>query len=406
MYAAFRGFGKPEVNWAVERHMDRVADELGMDPVAYRKRNLLEEGDTNAKGETLGPNDTAGCLDAVEKLRNVDPAVDYPDYDTDEWTIGAGVAYANKSIARAAASVTVKVQSGMYVEVHVGASDIGQGSDTVFTQMTADAFGVDVDRVTLVTGDTERTPYSRGPTGSRFTYHTGHAIRQAATQAKTRLAELAAEVLDADPETVVVSGTDVVDEASGRSIHVDELYSDYDQEGGVSNTVLAAGGECIASATYDARDGPGKHACWTPIAQAALVAVNHTTGQVDPLRVVSACDVGRAINPKNVEQQLEGAAAQSLSSAVYESIAYDGGRVTNPNFKDYAVPSATELPYENETILFESRDDEGPYGAKGVGEAGMMAAAPAVGNAVADALDVDFDTIPIDPERVLDALDR
>jgi xanthine dehydrogenase molybdenum-binding subunit len=80
--------------------------------------------------------------------------------------------------------------------------------------------------------------------------------------------------------------------------------------------------------------------------------------------------------------------------------------VTNPNFKDYAVPSATELPYENETILFESRDDEGPYGAKGVGEAGMMAAAPAVGNAVADALDVDFDTIPIDPERVLDALDR
>jgi CO/xanthine dehydrogenase Mo-binding subunit len=406
MYAAFRGFGKPEVNWAIERHMDRVAAKLGIDPVAYRKRNRLQEGETNAVGETLGPNDTGGCLDTVDALRDVDPAVSYPEYDADEWCFGVGVGYAVKSIAQAAASVTIKVRSGMHVEVHVGASDIGQGSDTVFTQLAAEAFGVDVDHVTLVTGDTARTPYTRGPTGSRFTYHAGHAIRQAAADAKARLAELAAERLDADPDAMVVDGVEVVDGESGRSLHVDELYSDYDQEGGVSNTVLAAGGECIASATYDARGGPGKKACFTPIAQAALVAVNRTTGQVDPLRAVSACDVGRALNPKAVEQQVEGGTAQGIASALYESIAYDDGRVTNPNFKDYAVPGATELPYENEVVVIESYEESGPYGAKGVGEAGVMASAPAVGNAVADALDLDdaaaLDALPLAPHRVLD----
>jgi CO/xanthine dehydrogenase Mo-binding subunit len=408
MYGAFRGFGKPEVNWAIERNMDKAAREVGLDPLEFRARNLLREGDLNAIGEVLGPNDTEACLrEPVNRLRDLDLETEFPEYASEEWSLGLGFAYGVKSIARAAGTVTMEVCRDMEVAVAIGASDIGQGSDTVFTQFAADEFDIDVERVSLVTGNTSQTPYTRGPTGSRFTYHTGHAIQRAAADLKQQIAALAAEQFGsgvAATDLTVTGEHVVVADDPERSIHINDLFTDYDHEHGVSRTVLASGGELIGTASYDARDGPGKHAAWTPIGQAAIVAVNQLTGETEVLRFCSACDVGRAVNPKNVEQQLEGGAAQGISTALYEEIVYDGGHVFNPNFKDYRVPTATEVPYQSETIILESNDDTGPDGAKGVGEAGMIASAPAVGNAVVDALEEDFDTLPLSPERVLESL--
>jgi CO/xanthine dehydrogenase Mo-binding subunit len=409
MYAAFRGFGKPEVNWGIERHMNRVAAELDIDPLEYRAKNLLREGDTNAKGETLGPNDTERCLRGPPaELADVSVAEEFPEYDGDEWAIGRGFAYGSKPVSRAAASVTVKVQRDMEIEVHAGAPDIGQGSDTMLTQIAAESFDVPMENVTLVTGDTDRTPYDRGPTGSRFTYHTGNALRRAAAEAKSKLFSLAADHFDEPVDSATLRTEDGTVSAAGvaDSVHVNELFSDYGQQTGVSNTMLARGGELIGTATYDSRRGGEDHAFWTPVGQAALVAVNTLTGKTDVLQFNTTCDVGRAINPKNVEQQLEGASGQGIATALYEEIVYDGGRVVNPNFKDYRVPGATELPYRSTTTVLESIDDDGPFGGKGVGEMGMMASAPAVAHAVEDAIGVSFETIPVTPERIIAALEE
>lgn len=401
MFAAFRGFGKPEVNWGIERHMDRTAKQLGLDPVEYRAKNLLREGDTNAKGETLGPNDTESCLrKPVEKLETIDIDSAYPEYAN--WKIGLGIAYGSKPVSRAASAVTVRVQSGMNIEVRAGASDIGQGSDTVLTQIAAEAFDVALEKITLVTGDTEKTPYDRGPTGSRFTYHTGNALRKAANEAKKKLFEQSVDILgDVDPATLSTKDGYVWSE-TGDKLYINDLFSDYGQQVGVSNTMLRDGGELIGTATYDARRGGEDHAFWTPVGQAALVAVNPLTGKTDVLKFVTACDVGRALNPQAVEQQLEGATGQGIATALYEEIVYENGQVLNPNFKDYRIPGITELPYESETIIIESGDDDGPFGGKGVGEMGMIASAPAIGNAVANALGCEFETAPITPERVIE----
>lgn len=408
-YGAFRGFGKPEVNWAVERHMNEVAEKIGMNPLEYREKNLLREGDTNVKGEKMVPSDTVACLRRpVEEVKNVDIESEFPEYASDEWTVGVGYAYGTKPVSRAAAAVTVYVKRDMVVEVHAGAPDIGQGSDTMLTQIAAEVFDIDMDDVRLVTGDTDRTPYDRGPTGSRFTYHTGNALRKAASEAKTKMFELASKRFDdsVNPEELeTVDGGIFVAGDQDRSIHVNDLFSAFGQQQGVSNTMLAEGGELLGTATYDARDAGEHHAFWTPVGQAALVAVNELTAKTDVLRFVTACDVGRAINPKTVEQQLEGGAGQGIASALYEEIVYDGGRVANPNFKDYRIPFATELPYESETIIIESADEEGPFGARGVGEMAVVPAAPAVGNALVDALGASFDTIPITPERILPAME-
>jgi carbon-monoxide dehydrogenase large subunit len=399
---AFRGFGKPQVYWALERHMNRVAERLGLDPLEYRTRNLLREGDTTTAGEVLGPNDTEGCLRApVDRLASIDVEREFPAYASDEWAIGSGNAYGVKPIFRSVSTVTVRIQRDMNVVVQVGAPDIGQGSNTVLTQFAAEEFGIPPEKVTVVAGDTDRTAYDRGPTGSRFTYHAGNALQKAAADVREKLLEVAAAEFDADVSPAELSLDGDVVRARGRSesVHVDDLFTTYDHPGSVSRTTLKSRGELIGTATFDSEDA---HACWTPVGQAALVAVNRLTGETDVLRFVTASDVGRAINPRNVEQQLEGATGQGIASALYEEIVYDEGSVVNPNFKDYRIPGPTELPYESETILFESQATEGPYGAKGVGEAGMIVAAPAVGNAVADALDVDPRTIPMSPERVVE----
>jgi CO/xanthine dehydrogenase Mo-binding subunit len=278
----------------------------------------------------------------------------------------------------------------------------------MLTQIAAESFDAPMENVTLVTGDTDRTPYDRGPTGSRFTYHTGNALRRAAAEAKSKLFSLAADHFDEPVDSATLRTEDGTVSAAGvaDSVHVNELFSDYGQQTGVSNTMLARGGELIGTATYDSRRGGEDRAFWTPVGQAALVAVNTLTGKTDVLQFNTTCDVGRAINPKNVEQQLEGASGQGIATALYEEIVYDGGRVVNPNFKDYRVPGATELPYRSTTTVLESIDDDGPFGGKGVGEMGMMASAPAVAHAVEDAIGVSFETIPVTPERIIAALEE
>jgi len=400
---AFRGWGLAEVNFAVERHMDQVAETLGLDPLEYRRANLLETGDRNALGQTLNPAENEAVLQA--SIENLDPdgvTARHPEYDSEEWEIGVGHAYGNKGVPSGETAVRLELDPAGEITAHVGAPDVGQGSNTAMSQLVAEEFGIDVDDVTIVAGDTDRTePDMQGPSGSRFTPFTGNAIRDAATTLTAELQSIGADILGADPEDIEadIAEGQLVDATTDASVSLAESPG----HERVQDSPRFSDGTVSAVGEYEFTEESQIY--WVPVSQAAVVACNTLTGQTDVLRMVTAADVGQAVNPETVEQQLEGGAGMGIGQALYEELAYDGGAVENDSLKTYSVPTATELPYDSETIVFESVDTEGPFGAKSVGEVGILPTAPAIADAVADALGIDVTVQPITPERVLAQLD-
>ena len=402
--AAFRGFGKPEVNWALERHMDKVARKIGMNPLDFRLKNILKTGDVNAIGETLGPNDTEKCLNlVVEDLQQLNISSLPEEYLSPEWSIGTGIAYGNKPVSRLSTSVTVQIKKGPIIEVTVGAPDIGQGSESMLTQITADEFNLDPSFIRVISGGSNLVPLDPGPTGSRYTYHTGNALILASSELKQRMLEFASSIFfDGISTDKLLFSNGKISHSSSHSlsISIDDIIDK------ISDSLDPHFSENILKTTsiFDSRKNGEFHAFWTPIGQAAVVAVNQLTGLTKVLHFCTACDVGRAINPSIVEQQLEGGAAQGIASALYEEVIHENGHIINSNFKDYRIPKTLELPYDSKVFIIESLEPLGPHGAKGIGEMGIMAAAPAIGNAIFDAIGIEMDVIPITPERIIERL--
>lgn len=400
-YGAFRGFALPEANFAAERHMDRVADELGIDRLEYRAKNLLRSGQQNSLGETLRPAETENVLRSpVERVQSIDLASTFPEYTGDEWELGVGFAYGSKAVPQGVTEVRLDIDPTGAVTARVGAPDVGQGSNTVVAQMVAEALDTTVERVRVIAGDTDETERDmQGPSGSRFTPYTGNAVRKAAGQLCDELTAIAASVEGvAEPETLRVADGQIVDGDGDALLSVAELLD----SPAASESAAFEDGVMSSHATYEFNQRP--HLYWVPVAQAVVVGCNTTTGTVDVLKVVTAADVGTAINPPAVEQQLEGGTGQGIGSALYEEIEYSDGRVVNGDFKNYRVPKATELPYDVEHIVFESTDTEGPFGAKSVGEIAIFPTPPAIASAVEDALDLELHTLPMTPERILEGL--
>ncbi len=393
--AAFRGFGKPEVNWALERHMDKTAHQLGLDPMEFRAKNILREGDQNAIGEILGPNDTEGCLRLpIYHLRELDLSHLKSLYPSSEWALGIGFAYGNKPVSRLRTSISAQLKRGPLLEISTGAPDIGQGAESMLTQIAADEFELDPSHIKIVAGNSEAVPLDPGPTGSRYTYHAGNALKMALSEIKTKMFRIASSQffnnIPIEQLSLSSDGTIFPITSPKKSISINDLP--------FGTT------ELFHTAIFDSRTSGEYHAFWTPIGQAAIIAINNLTGLIKVLHFCTACDVGKAINPAIVEQQLEGGAAQGVSSALYEEVIYEGGHILNSNFKDYRIPKASELDFDSTILIIESNETSGPYGAKGIGEMGVMAAAPAIGNAIYDAIGIDLDVIPITPERVLEAM--
>jgi len=401
-YGAFRGFGLAEVNFAAERHMDRVADALDIDPLEYRAQNLLRAGDRNVNGDSLHPCQNEAVLRAsIDSLDDVAVDTEYPEYATDEWAIGVGHAYGNKSVPQGETNVRIDLAPSGELTVRIGAPDVGQGSNTAITQMVAEEFDTPVEHVTIIAGDTDETERDmQGPSGSRFTPFTGNALRKAAETLRAELTSIASTMsgLSSDPASLRLGHGSVIGDESGVSVSLQTLI----EHGKADDSPLFDGDVFSVVGRYEYTDE--EHIYWVPVSQAVLVACNTLTGKIEVLRVSTAADVGTAINPKAVEQQLEGGAGQGIGGAVFEEIVYDGGRVVNGNFKQYRVPKATDLPYDSETIIFESFDTEGPFGAKSVGEVGVFPTAPAIAAAVEDALSIEFAVLPMTPERVMERL--
>lgn len=290
------------------------------------------------------------------------------------------------------------------VNLLTGASDVGQGSDTTLCQILAEELGIPFEDVRIKAADTEIVPMDLGTYASRVTFYAGNAVRLAAKDAKKQLFEVVAGILEANAEDIVSrDGRVFVKGSPDRGISFSE---------GVKAALHKKGMTIIGKGSYNPsnvdsmnmKTGKGNIApSYSFAAQAAEVEVDPDTGKVQVLKVTAAQDCGYAINPMGLEGQIEGAISQGIGQALLEEVVTERGMVLNPAFQEYKMPLAPNMPLSH-TVLVESNELEGPFGAKGVGEATQIPTAAAIANAIYDATGIRFRTLPITPDRILRAL--
>lgn len=400
---AYRGYGNPQGTFAIESLMDEAAAEIGLDPVELRRRNLHTPGDVSPLAFRFPTCAQRECLEAV--VAALKPHEKRPR--------GRGVGIAGLFGPAGGTRVhgnsdgcgaILKLEDDGTLQVITGGQEIGQGGSTIIAQIAAESVGVPYASIRVENSDTNVMPWDLGTHGSRNTFVAGNAVAGAGEKLRSRIAEVAAELLETSAEDLVVaSGRVSVRGASHRGVTIAEVAraAHYRNQGSL----------LIAEHFYDppteepGPDGKGnKSATYAFGFHGAEVEVDEETGEVKVLRVVAAHDIGRAINPKGVEGQVEGGVAQGLGFALCEDMFADDGHTPMSNFQDYKIPVALDVPEAIETILVETGDPEGPYGAKGVAEPAIIPVAPAIVNAIADAVGVRIRDLPATPEKILAAL--
>jgi CO/xanthine dehydrogenase Mo-binding subunit len=379
--AAFRGFGGPQGAFAAEAQMNKLAEALGMDPVEIRFRNLIKDGSLQVVGAPWPPGVTArevveACAEAGgwEKEDGAWKRTETSDEKKDpSIKRGLGFACSHKNIGfshgfRENAAMTLELHGGSTIEKAVlrhTATEVGQGTHTAIGQMLADALDIPFDRVEIKRPDTSRSGDTGSVSASRMTFMAGNAIRETA--------ELALEKWKEEERPVIVAH---------KHLGLPTTLDDPDT------------GHCDPMIAY----------AYT--AEAVEVQVDTVTGQVTISNLVCATDVGRAINPLQVDAQVEGALVQAAGYALLENFVEQDGYVKTPDFSTYLIPTVLDIPEKNKNIILEIPDPRGPWGASGVGEMPFLAMAPAVAAAVYDATGVWIDKFPLTPEVVLDALEE
>lgn len=408
---AMRGHGMPQPRFAVECQMDMIAEDLGLDPVELRLRNAVETGYVAPNGIKVT---SCGFRECLEKSAR-----------TPEWVEKRGKAGTSRGVGLAAygfpsgsgvhlwdttaalASAFVRVEEDGTVHVISGASDIGQGLNTVLTQVVAEELGVQIDDIRLTVADTETTPLDWGTGSSRGTFQAGNAAWAAAKDAKAKLMSAAASELEARPTDLEAKdGRIYVMGSPERSVTLSQAAR--------AAQKLAGGAPIVGAGSYQSPiekwpnpvTGEGNYSpAYAFGVHMAEVEVDRETGGVELLKVLSAHDCGFAINPQSVQGQVEGASVMGMGYALSEDLPRKDGAALNPSFTNYQVPTCLDSP-EVDSIIVESIDPGGPFGAKEAGEGLMMGIAPAVANAVYDAIGVRITSLPITREAVLKALDQ
>jgi carbon-monoxide dehydrogenase large subunit len=411
--AAYRGAGRPEAAFVMERLLDIAARRMGLDPVELRRRNLIRAEEMpyrpgmpykDGVDIVYDPGDFSAALDRVLAL------LGYERYRARQAAsaggprrIGVGVAcYHQGSALGPYEGANVRVDPSGHVYVMVGFSSQGQGHATTFAQIAAQELGVAFDDVTIVGADTDVLPYGFGALASRLAANAGPAVASAAREAKRRIALVAASMLECAPEDVAIDAGRVhVVGVPQRSVTLGDVA-----RAATKSPVLVPTGQ------------PGLNTCayfyprtvtWTFGAQAAAVEVDVETGQVRLLDFAAVHDSGRAIHPVIVEGQIQGGVAQGIGAALMEELVYDGaGQLLTGSYMDYAIPRAGDLP-PIATALMDHRSVVNDLGIKGAGESGAIAPGPAIANAVEDALapfGVTIRELPVTPPRLFDLLTR
>jgi CO/xanthine dehydrogenase Mo-binding subunit len=379
---ALRGFGIPQLVWAYESHTDLMARELGLDPVAFRRKNLLRDGRPQATGTVMRDAAIEKVLDRLEAL------METPSKNTSTTLKrGRGIAVGFKacvSPTTSLAALTVNADGSCIL--YCSTADMGQGSDTAMAQIAGEVLHMAAESVTVVHSDTDVTPYDMATLGSRSLFHMGNAVKLAAEDALKKLNALRGELgLPGDCPIA-----DVFKKKYGM------------QAGNVTGT-----GSYIPG--YKSPDANGLTDNATPFwmvgGTVAEVEVDTETGRVRVTRLVNVADVGTPINPKIVETQLSGAAIMQLGFTLHEKMEFDAqGQLRNASFAEYKIPGMLDLPGEmlNEAVVAEQKS--GPFGGKGVGETGTFGVSPAIANAIHDAVGVRLTELPMKAEQLWEKL--
>jgi CO/xanthine dehydrogenase Mo-binding subunit len=402
--SAFRGFGSAQPAFAYESQMDELARTLGLDPLTVRERNYLRKGERLASGQEL---ETAVWL--PETGRRAWDALGPPRAPSGPGKrVGRGVASALTSYGRIVwlhdwASAWVELQMDGTVLVRSGVPDIGGGQAASLVQITAELLGVAQGDIAVHIGDSALTPLAGTTTATRQLYMSGSAVHKAASELRATLLAQAAELLAAAPDAVdLVDGAAVLREAPDRRVDFRELAAACARAHRPRSAFSIY--QAPAGQVMDFETGQGKvFPDFTFGSQAVDVEVDEATGEVAVLALAACYDVGRAINRNSVEGQMEGGAAMGLGYALLEEDRVAEGVTLTPNLMTYLIPTALDVP-DVTTIVLESGEGMGPWGARGIGEPAMVPTAPAIANAVRDAVGVRLTRLPITPERLWRAM--
>jgi CO/xanthine dehydrogenase Mo-binding subunit len=383
---ALRGFGLPQLAFAYESHTDMIARALKLDPVVFRRRNLLRDGRPQASGTILRDAPLGAVLDEVCTRMNWGAP-----FDRGSGVIrrGRGVGIALKAAISPTTSVAMlNVAGDGSVTLYIGTIDMGQGSDTGMAQIVGELLNIPAESVKVMPRDSDVTPYDMGTLGSRSLFHMGNAVRVAAEEVRGKIAALAREV--GEPE--------------GSNIPLAELFK---KKYGMQ------AGNIVGSGTYKpdhipASHGDGQSTNITPFwmigGAGAEVEVDTETGHVRVTKVVNVIDCGKRINPRIVETQISGASLMQLGFTMFEKMHLDGGQVTNASLADYKIPGILDVPATMVNEAIDAYQHNGPFGAKGAGESATLCLSPAIANAIDDAVGVRLTELPFNAEAVYRAL--
>jgi CO/xanthine dehydrogenase Mo-binding subunit len=400
---AFRGFGVPQVIWAYDSQTDMVARAIGADPVEFRMRYALGEGEAFATGT---PVRSFGVKQALQEAAKAVEFAKPSAKSSGTKRRGKGVACGVKAVLTPSISgAIVMMNADGTVNVLSSTVEMGQGSETMMGQIVAEELGVSFDRVHVVQPDTDITPYDTITAGSRSTYHMGNAVRMAAGKVKAVLCEAVGKKLEVNPEDLVMQNNRIhVRGSEERGMSIGDAFL---VKFGSAGTTIT--GEAICqpeAAPMDPETGQSEKCTefWFPSATSAEVEVDTETGKVKLLQFYSVGDTGTAINPRHCEQQLLGSAITHLGLTLFEEMIFDQGQLVNGSLLDYQVASFKDLPDHFRPIIVQVPHETGPFGAKGVGETGTLTVSAAIANAIEDATGVRIRDLPITPERLLRAL--
>ncbi len=404
----FRGFGNAQMTFAIESSLDMIAEGIGMDPAELRMKNGFKTGEVSVHGWKIGSSGLEECVRKAVKVSGWEEK-----RGKKRFARGIGLACCNhvsgnRAMAREfdGGAGIVRIGREGKVLVYHGESDMGQGQRTIFAQIVAEELGIGLDQIEVARVDTDVSPFGLGSLATRGTVFGGNGVKAAAADAKRQILELAAGMLEANPSDLEARrGKIYVKGAPAKNLPFQKV---------VESGVYRRGGAPIVGTGFwipdtvlpDPVTKYGNISPAYPFAcQIAEVEVDTETGHVRVVNYTAAHDVGRAINPQTTEGQIQGGVAQGIGWALTENMVTEKGRIMNPNFRDYVIPGALDLPRIT-PILVEPVEPNGPFGAKGIGEPALNPAAAAVANAIYNAVGVRITELPISPEKILQGLKR
>ena len=391
---AFRGFGAAQVAWAYESHTDAIAARLGMDPLDFRLKNLLKKGEPYTAGDT--PID----CDLKEGLLKVAQALEWKKRPAKPNT-GKGLSCCIKDAGGTykVAGAAVKMSADGSAVLLTGTVEVGQGARTALSQVVAEELALKMERISVAQLDTDVTPYDVSTSASSSMTVMGLAVQRAAQDARKQLLHAAARVMGVKVESLSLRDGNVCG-PGGKNLSYNKVLTAF---------FGSRAAEIVGRGLY--RDKKSKNAVlgspttfWEVGWGGAEVHVDPETGAVDVMKYFSVADAGKAINPTQCIGQDEGGIVFGLGHTLYEEMVYEDGQLLNPNLVDYRVPTIRHLPKDMTSVLLENANGPGPFGAKGMGEGGLLPVASAIANAVARATGVRIYNLPLTPAKVWRAL--